>query len=142
MIPEAFKPEHLAELLADPAPSTATALGRADEAYGRELLEGGPSATLRTDSGQIIACAGIMEMPQGSLLWSFMARAAGEHKVGLFRAARRLVEIARRPTFALAAMGFAKDCRFLECLGLHYTRDLKDFGPARESYHIFAIGEG
>lgn len=137
MIPEPFKPEHLAEILADPASSTAS--GRADEVYGRELLAGGPSATLRTVSGQIIACAGIIEMPEGSFLWSFMARAASAHKVGLFRAARRLVEIARRPTVAIVALGFDKDCRFLERLGLTYTdQDLKNIGPAGESYHVYA----
>lgn len=133
MIPEAFKPEHLAEILADPAPSTAS--GRDDEAYGLELLKGGMSATLRTNSGQIIACAGIIEMPEGSLLWSFMARAASAHKVGLFRAARRLVEIARRPTVALVASGFDKDCLFLEALGFHYDSPVT--GPAGECYYAY-----
>ncbi|MES1993190.1 MAG: hypothetical protein V4457_06195 [Pseudomonadota bacterium] len=136
MIAEAFKPEHVREILKDIAPSSAHQM--ADEAYCQMLKASGPSATLRNNAGQIIACAGLLDIEDGSFLWSFISSAASRHKVGLVRAARRLVEIARRPTVATVEVGFPTGCEFLERLGFRYRQELPRFGPAGESYHVYA----
>lgn len=139
MIVEEFKPEHVREILASIVQCSAHEV--ADKAYGEMLQSSGPCATLRNNEGQIIACAGVTEIRGGSYLWSFVSSAAKFHKVGLFRAARRLVEIARRPTFATVDVGFTPGCEFLERLGFTYRQDLPSCGPAGESYHAYERAE-
>lgn len=135
MIAEEFRPEHVPEILAHIARCSAHAV--ADEAYCQMLKSAGPCATLRNDAGDIIACAGLRDIEDGSYLWAFVSSIAPRYKKALLQGAQRLMEIARRPTVATVEYGFLPGWLFLERLGMRYRTDLDNFGPLGESYHVF-----
>jgi hypothetical protein len=114
MIVERFQPEHLAQIDLQPAQAAARAALTAQ--YIGRLLEG-PAATMRDDTGRIVACAGVVDFSDGSLLWAFLAADCRRHMVAIVRGARRLVQVAQRPVWATAACDFAPGCRLLQMLG-------------------------
>lgn len=121
MIVERFQPEHLARMPLQPAQESAR-VALADPEY-LAAITSGPAATLLAADGAPVAAGGIVEFEDGSLLWSFLARDAGRNMVAVVRAARRLVEVAKRPTYATAACEFAAGGRMLELLGFERLPD-------------------
>lgn len=115
MTVERFHPDHLREIDLQPAQrDTAAAF---DDAEYMTALCSGLAGTLRDASGAVVACAGVVEVDDGSIGWAFLSRDAGRHMVAVVRMARRIMETAAMPILSSAACSFPQGCRMLEILG-------------------------
>lgn len=133
MMVEPFKPEHVRAMELQPA--QARALEQMPAGYLETIAAGGPAATMRTDDGTIIACAGSLEMDGEAHWWAFFSRHAPRHMFALYKGARRLLDVSARPVFASSPCNFTEGCRLLEMLGF----ELKDVVELLGEGHLLYV---
>lgn len=101
------------------------------------LKSAGPAVTMIV--GRPVAAAGVIDLPDGSLLWAYLDESAGRHMVAIFRTAQRIVEVAKRPVYATVAEGFAQGHRLLRLLGFDVDRPLPEYGPDGRDHALWVL---
>jgi len=135
MTVERFKPEDLDAI--NLQPSQAMLRDAVTPDY-LETVQTGPAITIRSQ-GEIIACGGVVQVEDGSVLWAFVAATAGRNMVSIVRAAQRMVEVARKPVYSTAACDFEPGCRLLRMLGFTPRPDPVDDVSADGKLHYLFV---
>lgn len=115
MIVERLQPEKLRAM--DLQPSQRAAKSAFFDAEYLEALTGGAGCTILTNDGVPVAASSVLDFEDGSIVVGFLASDAGKHMLGIVRVARRIIDAAKRPTYATAPVDFAPSNRLLRMLG-------------------------
>jgi hypothetical protein len=108
--------------------------------YLRVLALAGPAYSA-IDHGEVLACAGIVEVQGVHTLWGLLSRHAGRRIVRLDRCVRRMLNLKRYARVeSTTEAGFTSGCRWLESLGFKAEATLNDYVQPGEA-HILYVRE-
>jgi hypothetical protein len=117
-------------------PMQAAEPGRVDLEYGERVASGMAWTALR--DGEIIACAGLVELYQGTALaWGLLSRPIGPAMVAITRQARRAIKASPWQRIEmLARADWPEALEWAALIGMRQVAVLRRWGPAAQD-HVF-----
>lgn len=133
-----FQPEHLRRIKIQPRQSGFSFEGMGIEKYGEAMAANGPSWSLESDDGQIVACGGLFFQWEGrAVAWAFLSESSP--MVALTRIAREILSACCiRRVEAWTDVDFPQAQRWIRMLGFSHEGRMASFSPDGHDMDLFS----
>ncbi len=138
---ERFDPKHFAE--ARPIVEHQQMMGMVNCDHTAETFAKFPSATLRSDEGEIIACGGIVILWKGvGEAWGLTTKLVEDYRILYYKTTKTMIEgfakaLKLHRVQATVPVGHEPAARFIIKLGFAREGLLKKFGPDGSDFIMF-----